>query len=343
MRAKAQLRYLPADVGGPPSWGEVYREFLEDLELRRYSAHTITWYRCILQPFGRFMKESCGTEDPSAVEEEDVRAFLRAMADEGAGGRRPVGARRLNHYREGLRRLYDWLEERGYAQHNPAAKIGKVREPKRLIAALTGDQVTALLAQPDRGLFVGLRDFCFILTLLDTGIRLSEGLGLQLARVDMEDGVARIIGKGDKEREIGFSARLMAELRTYAIKREAALEHIGRPDSQWLFPNDAGGRLSAKAVQRRVRGYGEQAGIRGVRVSPHTLRHTYALNFVRAGGDPFTLQKVLGHTSLATTRRYCELASGDVLRRQRELSPLHTMDLRIKPGRRVPRRDMERW
>jgi site-specific recombinase XerD len=219
--------------------------------------------------------------------------------------------------------LADWLEERGYVQHNPAASIRKVREPKRLIAALTPDQVTALLAQPDRGLFVGLRDFCFILTLLDTGIRLSEGLDLQLERVDLEDGLARVIGKGDKERDVGFSARLNAELRIYAIKREAA--------------------MAPKAVQRRVRRYGEQAGIRGVRVSPHTLRHTYALNFVRAGGDPFTLQKVLGHTSLATTRRYCELASGDVLRRQRELSPLHTMGIKVQPGRRVPRRGMERW
>ncbi len=81
----------------------------------------------------------------------------------------------------------------------------------------------------------------------------------------------------------------------------------------------AGGLSVAKAVQRLVRRYGEQAGIRGARVSPHTLRHTYALNFVRAGGDPFTLQEVLGHTSLATTRRYCELASADVLTRQREL------------------------
>ena len=166
---------------------------------------------------------------------------------------------------------------------------------------------------------------------------------MELGRIDMDDGVARVIGKGDKEREVGFSARLTAELRTYAARRDAAMEHIGRSDSQWLFPNDAGGRLSAKAVQRRVRDYGREAGIRGVRVSPHTLRHTYALNFVRAGGDPFTLQKVLGHTSLATTRRYCELASGDVLRRQRELSPLHTMGIKVKPGKRVPRRDMERW
>jgi len=84
-------------------------------------------------------------------------------------------------------------------------------------------------------------------------------------------------------------------------------------------------------MQQRLKRYGDAAGIRGVRVSPHTLRHTYALNFVRNGGDPFRLQKVLGHSSLDTTRRYCELSESDVMEGQRQLTPLRTMDLGFAP------------
>jgi len=203
--------------------------------------------------------------------------------------------------------------------------------------------VAALLKQPDLERFVGLRDFCFLLLLLDTGVRLSEGLGLRVADVDLERGCAVVIGKGNKQREVGLSARLVAELRSYLSRREAAVADIGCPDSAWLFPNDVGRRLAAKTVQQKLRKYADEGGIRGVRVSPHTLRHTYALNFVRSGGDPFTLQKVLGHESLETTRRYCELASADVLRRQRELSPLHTMALNIRGARRLRRRPMDEW
>jgi integrase/recombinase XerD len=129
----------------------------------------------------------------------------------------------------------------------------------------------------------------------------------------------------------------------YLRKREAAVTILGLPDSPWVFPNDIGGRLGSKTTQQHIHRYGQEAGIKGVRVSPHTLRHTYALNFVRAGGDPFTLQKILGHTSLDTSRRYCELAEADVLQRQRELTPLGTMNLNLQPARRMPRGATGTW
>lgn len=337
------LRLLPANVGGPPCWQEACCEYLEELELRRYSLHTVEWYRFLLQPFGRYLRDVAGTDDPSAVSEQHVLGFLRQVGGEGFEGRRPVGARRLNHYREGLYRFYLWLQERGYVGHNPAARVGKVREPRRLIQALGEDQVAALLRQPDRTRFVGLRDRCFLLLLLDTGLRLSEALGLRLADFDLDAMSLRVVGKGNKERRVGLSPRLLAELKPYLRRRNEAVAALGLPDAPWVFPNDVGGRLCSKAIQKRLKCYGEQAGIQGVRVSPHTLRHTYALNFVRNGGDPFTLQRILGHSSLETTRRYCELAEADVLERQRALSPLGTLDLGITPPRRIPRSPMKDW
>jgi len=294
-------------------------------------------------PFGRYLVAEVDIDDPGAVSERHVLDFLRAASEGGFEERRAVGARRLNHYREGIKRFYDWLQGQGYVDHNPAKRIGKVRESKRLIQAFAEAQIAALLAQPDRDLFVGLRDLCFLLLLLDTGLRLSEGLGLRVSDLDLEGMSVTVIGKGNQERRVALSPQLLIELKPYLRKREAALEMLGLPDAPWVFPNDVGGRLSSKGMQKRMKRYGEEAGIEGVRVSPHTLRHTYALNFVRSGGDPFTLQKILGHSSLETTRRYCELAESDVLERQRELTPLGSLELGLTPPRRIPRSPMAAW
>jgi len=265
------------------------------------------------------------------------------VVSEGFEGRPGVGATRLNHYREGVDRFYAWLIEHRYATDNPAARIKKVLEPKRLIQAFTEAQLTALIAQPDQTRFVGLRDRCFMLILLDTGLRLSEALGLKVGLLDLEERSVVVMGKGNKERQVALSPRLLTELTPYLRRRDAAVETLGAPEAPWVFPNDVGGRLGPKSMQQRITAYGVQAGLRGVRVSPHTFRHTYALSFVRSGGDPFTLQKILGHSSLETTRRYCELAESDVLQRQRELTPLRTMDLNLTSARRIPRGAMSNW
>jgi integrase/recombinase XerD len=267
-----------------------------------------------------------------------VLRFLRKVGTEGLAGRRPVGATGLNHYREGISLFYRWMRERGYVQHNPVERVKKIREPRNLIAVFTEAQIAALLQQPDRDHFFGVRDYCFLLLLMNTGMRLSEALGLRMDDIDLQESTVRVLGKGNKERRTALSPDLLNDLEPYLRKRQVAVTALGLPKAPWVFPNNIGGRLSAKAIQQRIKRYGAVAGIKGVRVSPHTFRHTYAVNFIRAGGDAFTLQKILGHTSLDTSRRYGELADDDVLRRQRELTPLASMNLGLRPPRPIPRK-----
>lgn len=337
------LRHLPADVDGPPPWDEACREFLDNRGLEGYSPRTLEWYTFVLNPFGRYLKEATGSDNPAAAQESHVRAFLKIVGSEGLDGRPPVQAKRLDDYRQGLSSFYGWLQEQGYVRHNPVQRVKKIRQPRKIMRTFSETQLKALLEKPDRDKFVGARDYVFMLLLLDTGLRLSEALDLQIANLDLDDMAARVLGKGNKERRVALSPRLLAQLRPYLRKRQKALEAIGVPDSQWLFPNNVGGRLVAKTIQQHLKQYGEAAGIVGVRVSPHTLRHTHALNFVSNGGDSFHLQKVLGHSSLEMTRRYCNLAQSDVLKRQRELTPLRTMDLDVTPTRRIPRSNMNGW
>lgn len=292
-------------------------EFLSECRLRQFSPTTLQWYQYALGPFVRFAIAR-GERDVASVSPRTVRAFL---ADEA----QRVQARRVNHYRQAIDRFYRWMIEQGEADVNPAAGIAKVREGKRLIGALNEAEVQALLQQPDTGTFLGLRDHVFMLLLLDTGVRLSEALGLQVADLSFAGQTFTVIGKGNRERIVGFSAVLERHLRQYLVRRANALASIGAPDSPWLFPDHHGGRGRPKGFQMRLKRYATSAGVTRVRVSPHTFRHTFALYFVRSGGSPFHLQKILGHTSLEMSRRYCELADEDFIQRQQQLSPLVTL------------------
>ncbi|MHB8993967.1 MAG: tyrosine-type recombinase/integrase [Armatimonadota bacterium] len=293
-------------------------EFLAECRLRQFSAGTVQWYQYSLLPFERFATAR-GETEAAAVTAATVRAFLAERSTE-------VQARRLNHYRDSICRLYDWLKEQGHVSQNPVAGIGKAKESRKLIEAFRHEEVEALLAQPDTNGFLGLRDHVFMLLLLDTGLRLQEALGLQVGDLDLSSGSFKVLGKGRKERLIGVSQALEGHLRRYLRRRDAALAAAGL-EGRWLLPNQIGGRWSAKGAQDRLKLYARQADVTRVRVSPHTFRHTFALWFVRNGGSPFHLQKILGHTSLDMSRRYCDLADIDFISSQQQLSPLTTSQL----------------
>jgi site-specific recombinase XerD len=294
-------------------------EFLEDRAFRNLSPQTIEWYRGVLEPFVRYAMTR-GVTAPADVTRPLVRAFLAEQS-------RRVAPHRVNHYRDGLVRLYGWLVAEGCVTQNPADNLPKLKEPRKLTPTFTEDEMRRLFAQPDRRTFLGLRDYLFMLVLLDTGIRLSEALGLKAQDIDFDAGTLKVMGKGSKERMVGFSSDVGRQLRLYVGKREAVLHRAGRADCPFVFPNQDGGRAAAQGFQKALRRYGQRAGITRVRVSPHTFRHTFAVWFVREGGSPFHLQKILGHTTLDMSRRYCELADVDAITRQQELSPVALVGL----------------
>jgi len=318
-----------------PTWAEAWEEFREEKHLEDCSLGTIAQYRYVVEPFGRYMADTLKHQRPEDVSDSDVRAFLKGVKEHGVSGRRPVGARRFNHVIAHLHRFFAWLLEKGYIDHDPTANIAPAREDDPLLPELTPEHIAQLLAQIDTTRFAGLRERTLLLLLYDSGLRVSEAL---LLKVDdgLRQGVVTVIGKGNKERRLGLTPQLLRDLRPYLRERERLLVGIDRVDSPWLFVNQqTGDRLGKRTVQESLRRYGEQAGIDGVRVSPHTIRHSYALNFVRQRGDPFRLQHVLGHSDLTMTRRYCRLADRDVVDEMRRFSPLASMELVPPPGRRT--------
>ena len=301
-------------------------DFLADAQLRGLSPKTVEWYRYSLGPLLHWLEEQ-GCQSAEQLSEALVRQFLAS--------RTGIGPRRLNHYREAIDRLCQWLVRTGDLTTNPAVSIAKIREPRKLMPTFTAEELQTLLTQPDQRTLLGQRDHVFMLLLLDTGVRLSEALSLGLDDVDMAHGTMRVLGKGNRERLVGLSPVLEKHLRRYLQVRSRVLSQTDYAASPWVFPSNVGTKCSAKAIQQRLKLYAQRARITRVRVSPHTFRHTFALYFVRSGGSPFHLQKILGHTSLDMSRRYCELADIDFLTKQKELSPLASGSVTLTSGNRL--------
>jgi integrase/recombinase XerD len=198
-----------------------------------------------------------------------------------------------------------------------------VEKPKRerhLIQPLNPKQVLALLDQADPKTFLGLRNKVMMLLMIDSGLRLSEVLTVKVSDVDLAGGTVLVMGKGRKERKVPFARTMREALDAYLKRRAKTAARDGL-----LIVGRRGNRLTSRHVQIVMRRYGERAGIQGVRVSPHTLRHTCATQYIRNGGDPFSLQAILGHSTLEMVRNYVNLASRDVYDQHRKFSPLDRM------------------
>jgi len=199
-------------------------------------------------------------------------------------------------------------------------RVERPRRERALIRPFSLEQASRLLAAPDARTTPGLRDRAMMMLLLDSGLRISELLSLEAGRVDWLSCSATVMGKGRKERSVPFSAKTAQALLEYAQARSKSPIKSDR-----LFLGKTGKPICRSKARKLILRYGRDAGIEGVRLSPHTLRHTFAVLYVRNGGDSFSLQQILGHSTLEMTRRYVNLASRDVAEQHKKFSPMEAL------------------
>jgi site-specific recombinase XerD len=168
----------------------------------------------------------------------------------------------------------------------------------------------------------GLRDWTIILTLLDTGIRVTELTDLNLENVSLLQRSLKISGKGNKERTVPIGISVQRAIAKYINKYRP---HPTYPLSDNLFLTKYGMPLTPNRIQSIIEGYSQKAGITGVRASPHTFRHTFAISYLRNGGDVFTLQRILGHETLDMVRNYIYLAQYDLQKTHLRCSPVDNL------------------
>ena len=223
----------------------------------------------------------------------------------------------LKGYVQVLRQFFAWAAAEGLLDANPTAELRPLRVPPVQVQAFSADEVRAMLrtAQTSRH---ALRDVAILTLLYDTGIRASELTSLTVGAVDLESGWCQVQGKGGKVRSVPLGRAARRALLRYV---SSARPDPALPSDAHFFLNQTRHPLTRSGLYRLVRQTCERAGIQGKRLSPHTLRHAAAEDFIRNGGGAFELQRLLGHTTLTMTRQYVDLVATDVANAHRHASP----------------------
>ena len=291
-------------VAPPRAFEQLVLDFLAYLEFERgLSRNTLEAYRGDLLQFGAYLGER--RLDPLRVGHSELAGFLTALAV-GAAGRPPASAATLQRKAACLRSFYRHLRREGTLSHDPTAELRAPRKAQKLPEVLSRDEVNRLLGAPQGTSPPALRDRALLEVLYACGLRASEAVDLQLEDINLEEEFLRASGKGSKERLVPIGREAVAALRVYLERGRPQI--VGLRPERHLFVNRRGGGLSRQGLYKIVQGYADTVGLRH-RMSPHTLRHTFATHLLAGGCDLRTLQEMLGHADIATTQLYTHLST----------------------------------
>jgi integrase/recombinase XerD len=278
-------------------------DFLAYLEFERgLSRNTLDAYRSDLLQFGRFLEK----RDLSAttVEAAGVSDFLAELADgSGKGAASPATIHRKTAC---LRSFYRHLRREGVRDSDPTAALTAPRRGQRLPHVLTRGEVKSLLEQPKGGEPAALRDRALLELMYACGLRASETIALELADIDLDAQIVRARGKGAKERLVPVGRAATKAVRAYLEGGRPLL--VRDPGEPHLFVNFRGASLTRQGLYKIVQRHAQTAGLRD-RMSPHTLRHSFATHLLAGGCDLRSVQEMLGHADVATTQVYTHLSS----------------------------------
>jgi integrase/recombinase XerC len=312
-------RALDADAVGHHA-----RAWLLDCEIRGLSPNTRDFYSLAARKLAAFLRERALVCDRDGLRE--FLAFVRSGGTRPRRGPdaenpRPASARTSEAYFVALRVFLGFLVAEGVLDDNPLDTLTKPVVRQDQVQPFTSEQVLALV-NAARRTALPRRNEAILLLLLDTGARASELCGARVEDLDFSARCFTVQGKGGKSRRLYFSAATHRALWRY-------LEETPHASADPLFLSErgeeSGGGLTRNGLLLLCRRLGKAAGVAGARCSPHTFRHTFAVNFIRNGGNAFTLKQLLGHTSLTMVNRYLALADADLEAQHRQYSPVEAL------------------
>ncbi|HZJ93812.1 MAG TPA: tyrosine recombinase XerC [Thiopseudomonas sp.] len=268
--------------------------FTEYLQVeRQVSVHTLSAYRSDLAKVLDFAKLQ-GLDRWPDLQVAHLRELVAQLYKGGLSGRSI--ARLLS----AVRALYAYLIREGVCQHDPAAGIRPPKGPRKLPKVLDVDRAQQLLDSPVADDFAACRDHAILELLYSSGLRLSELVGLNIADIDLSQGLVVVLGKGNKQRMLPVGSKAVA-----AIEHWLTVRGQVKSQDQALFIGVRGRRMSPQLVRERVR----QAGVRdlGQHLHPHMLRHSFASHILESSHDLRAVQELLGHADISTTQIYTHL------------------------------------
>jgi integrase/recombinase XerD len=291
-------------VEPPQPFEHLVLDFLAYLEFERgLSRNTLDAYRSDLLQLGAHLRRT-GTDALSA--RHGVLADFVAGLAAGSDERPPASAATLQRKIACLRSFYRHLRRQNLVADDPTVHLRAPRQSRRLPHVLTRGEVAALLDQPKGTEPAALRDRALLELMYACGLRASEAIVLEVGDVDLDDGVLRARGKGAKERLVPIGSAAARALSLYLARGRPRL--VGDRLESRLFVNHRGSGLTRQGLYKIVQRHARTAGLDG-RMSPHTLRHTFATHLLAGGCDLRSLQEMLGHADIATTQVYTHLSA----------------------------------
>ena len=292
-------------------------DFLAYMEFERGLArNTLTAYRTDLLQYGEFLhRHGVGPADAKPA---DVSEFLAELATgapangngEGNGhSRAPCSASTINRKAACLRSFYRHLRRQDVLSEDPTANLAAPRRGRKLPHVLGLGDVKRLLEGASGADPISLRDRALLETMYACGLRASEATGLEVTDVDLRRGFVRAQGKGSKERIVPLGREAAGALRRYLTRGRPEL--VGANGERKLFVNFRGGALTRQGLYKIIRRHARDAGLEG-KMSPHTLRHTFATHLLAGGCDLRSVQEMLGHADIATTQMYTHLSGEEI-------------------------------
>lgn len=275
------------------------------------AAKTIEAYSTDLHAFLAF----CTSQRITKFEEADITAILKYLIELRKSGR---GARTRARHLVSIRGFYHFLTQQGVLEQNSAKMVDLPKSGLKLPDVLSQEEVTQLLSAPDLEKPSGMRDAAMLETLYAAGLRVSELILLRVNAVNMEAGFVRVVGKGNKERIVPIGSKALEKLRSYL---EHARPHLLKGlTSRFMFVARAGKPMTRQGFWKLLRRYALRAGITK-RVTPHSLRHSFASHLLEGGADLRAVQMMLGHVDIATTQIYTHVAQQRLMEIHRQYHP----------------------
>lgn len=294
------------------SINELVPQYLTCLQAEGKTAHTIRWHRQSLKQFGDWLRANGHPDDPSSWAPALLRAYVVYNQTRTTARGTLLSGSALNSLIRSLRAFATWLREEELVDRDLFGRVTVPKAPRLVKPTVSPTEIQTLITTVRQGKRNALRDEAILLFLLDTGARAKEACTLTANAIDWERGIARVFGKGGRERYIPFSAVTAKAMRRYAVRAR-------RGDGAAFFQSEEGHPLTTSGLNQICRRLTKKTGIH---VAPHKCRHTFSIQYLRNGGSVFALQKTLGHSSLDTTLRYAALVTDDLVNEHRDHSPV---------------------
>lgn len=285
--------------------------FLRYCNVRNLTTDTVRYYSDCLSELKRMLAAQ-GIERPIDITRDSLYGCIEAK-------KAKVSENTVNTYMRAWRAFFNYLADENYLTDNPYAGVKLLKTEKRVIETFSKEQIRQLLDVHDRTTFTGYRNYVLLSLLLETGARIAEAEGIRVTDISWRDRLITLNGKGRKQRQVPFQTRLERHLREY-VKIRGVLDH------DFLFVNIDNEPWRLRSMQEMITFAGRDANIRGVRCSAHTFRHSFSRMYIVNGGDVFSLQKILGHTTLDMVRNYVNLWGTDIANQHAKFSPLERLD-----------------